>query len=271
MRYLDVEDLSNTLRKRIALLRKGDSPASLDLGDDVAAQFAEQLLTMLHRHWCEDTQARALARRSVSAKAEVATGMGALHYYISGLPFRQPENAKELTKTQREEIATFGRVATRDDDEYSRLQGFALESWHIVDESLADLRLERLSGPGRFVHAQLMAVRPADAKTYMLGAVRWLGVDANYVAKIGVRLIPGIPHGIAIRPTGLNAMNDKYIPALLLSAVPALKSPETLVLPVGWFKPQRVIDVFSEQSRQLRLIAVLDRGTDFERVSFDPT
>ena len=48
---------------------------------------------------------------------------------------------------------------------------------------------------------------------------------------------------------------------------------ETLVLPVGWFKPQRVIDVFSEKSRQLRLIAVLDRGTDFERVEFraDPT
>ena len=69
MRYLDVDDLSNTLRKRIALLRKGDSPASLDLGEDVAAQFAEQLLSMLHRHWCEDTQARAQAKRSISGNA----------------------------------------------------------------------------------------------------------------------------------------------------------------------------------------------------------
>ena len=270
LRYLDVEDLSNALRKRIALLRKGDSPASLDLGDDVAVQFAEQLLLLLHRQWCEGAQPRTQARKSLSGNAEVATGMGALRYYITGLPFRQPGIAKELSKTQREEIATFGRVATRDDDEYSRRQGFALESWRIVDESLSGLRLERLSGPGRFVHAQMIAARPAAARTYMLGTIRWLAVDANYVAKIGVRLIPGIPQGIAIRATGLNAMNDKYIPALSLSAVPALKSPETLVLPVGWFKPQRVIDVFSDQSRPLRLTAVLARGTDFERVSFDP-
>jgi hypothetical protein len=270
MRFLDTEDLSNTLRKRVVLLRKGDTPASLDLGDDVAAQLAESLLLLLHRQWCEDVQPRAVARKNSTVNAEVATGMGALHYYITGLPFHQPSNTQVLTQTQREEIATFGRVATRDDDEYSKMHSLVLESWRIVDESLAGLKLERLTGPGRFVHGQLLAARPANARNYMLASVRWLAVDANYVVKIGVRIHPGVPRGVAIRATGLNAMKDKYIPALLLSAVPALKAPESLVLPVGWFKPQRVIDVFSDQSRQLRLLAVLDRGTDFERVSFEP-
>ncbi len=270
LRFLEVDDLSNSMRKRVALLRKGDSPASLGLGEDLSPQFAEQLLLQLHRLWCEDKQARAVQRKSASGKADLALGMSSLHFHVTGRPFRQPSSNAELSKTQREEIATFGRIATRDEDEFAKTQLAAIENWQIVDESIAGLRLERISGQNRYVHAQLVAARPADSRVFMLGTIRWLAVDANYVAKLGVRLIPGIPRGIAIRATGINAMNDKYLPALALSAVPALKSPESLVLPVGWFKSQRVIDVFDEQSRPLRMTGVLDRGTDFERVSFEP-
>ncbi len=269
-RYLDVSELSNSIRKRIVLLRKGDRPSFLGLGDDVAPQFAEQLLIFLHRQWCEDRQPRIQTRKSATAKAALATGMASLHYHVTGQPFRQPSSSGELSKSQREEIATFGRIATRDEDDFGRVQILALESWQIADESLSGLRLVRISGEGRFVHTQLVAVRPADSKSYLLCTMRWLAVDADYAAKIGVRLIPGIPHGISIRATGLNAASDKYVPALSLSAVPALKSPESLILPVGWYKPQRVIEAFSDQSRLFRLTGVLDRGTDFERVSFDP-
>ena len=270
LRFLEVNDLSNSIRKRVALLRKGDNPASLGLGEDLASQFAEQLLLQLHRLWCEDKQSRAVPRKSASGKSDLILGMSSLHFHVTGRPFRQPSSNAELSKTQHEEIATFGRIATRDEDDFSKNQLAAIESWQIIDESIAGLRLERVSGQNRYVHAQLVAARPADSKVYMLGTIRWLAVDANYVAKLGVRLIPGIPRGIAIRATGINAMNDRYLPAMALSAVPALKSPESLVLPVGWFKPQRVIDVFDEQSRLFRMTGVLDRGTDFERVSFEP-
>ena len=60
-------------------------------------------------------------------KAQLCAGIPAMHYYISGKIFRQPGEAKELTKAQREEIATFGRIATRQDDEYSMTHGYALE------------------------------------------------------------------------------------------------------------------------------------------------
>ena len=197
------------------------------------------------------------------------TGMGAMHFYISGLPFRQPGEAKELSKAQREEIATFGRASTRADEEYEKQHGFTLEKWQIRDESLAGLRLERITGPGRFVHTQLVAVRPADARTFILGTMRWLLVDQKYVITVGMRSLPGVPQGVAIRATGLNAMADKFVPALMLSAVPVLRSPESLVLPMGWFRPKRVIEVYSDQSRQLQLNAVVERGTDFERIAFE--
>lgn len=267
-RYLDVTALAKNVRERAASLKKGLAPTLLNLGDDVPAPLAEYLLNQMHYQWCEVKPQRTPARKSAPGEADLATGMGAMHYYITARPFRQPGDNRELSKAQREEIATFGRVSTHTEDNHASQHGFALERWLIQEESLAGMRLQRKEGPARFIHAQLIAARPSDARTFMLGTVRWLRVDGNYAPTLSVRAMPGVPQGIAIRATGLNAMTDKYIPALLLSAVPALRSPETLVLPVGWFRPKRVIEVFSDQTRQLALDAVIDRGSDFERVTF---
>jgi hypothetical protein len=40
-------------------------------------------------------------------------------------------------------------------------------------------------------------------------------------------------------------------------------------LPAGWFKPRRVIDVFVDSALRVRLLEVLERGTDFERVAYE--
>ena len=56
------------------------------------------------------------------------------------------------------------------------MHGFLVENWQIEDESAQGLRIVRKADtPGkRYAHGQLVAVRPADAKTFMLGQVRWL-------------------------------------------------------------------------------------------------
>ena len=270
LRVIDVTELGRSLRKRMSALKEGEQPAALGLGDDVPVQFAENFLTLLHRLWCEERQPRSPARKSASATAWLVSGMGAIHFFLSGLPFKQPGEAKELTKAQREEIATFGRIATRQDDEYAKLQGFALESWRIIDESIAGLRLKRDEGAGRYMHGQLVAVRPTDSKHFMLSTVRWLAIDAAFNPEMGVRAIPGIPQWIAVRSTGLNVSAEKYIPALLLPEVAALRSPASLVLPVGWFKPKRAIDVYLDRAQTMLLTGVIERGSDYERVSFTP-
>ena len=72
-----------------------------------------------------------------------------------------------------------------------------------------------------------------------------------------------------MRATGLNVQLEKYVPALSLTAVPALESPPALVVPVGWFKPGRVVEVFVDAPVRVRLTSVIDRGTDFERVAYE--
>lgn len=268
-RYFELDELSKGIRSRIALLRKGDTPENLGLGDDISAAGAEQLLLVVHGHWCEEPKPRASVRRAVTNGAQVCARIPAMHYYIGGKIFRQPGEAKELSKAQREEIATFGRIATRQDDDYSMTHGYALESWTIREESLGGLRIERTEdgGKGRFVQRQLIAVRPADAKAFILGIVRWLSVSDDFVLHSGVRMLPGVPQCVAVRSTGLNAMTEKYIPALLLPAVPALKSPTTLILPGGWFRPKRLVEVYSDKTEEVLLTGIVDRGADFERIS----
>jgi len=96
--------------------------------------------------------------------------------------------------------------------------------------------------------------------------VRWLSVSAEFDLRIGVQILPGVPVGVAVRPIGGPAEPTQ---ALLLPALAALKAPETLVLPAGWFKPQRTVEILSDATLQLQLASVVERGADFERVTFE--
>ena len=61
----------------------------------------------------------------------------------------------------------------------------------------------------------------------------------------------------------------EYVQALSLTAVPALNSPPTLVLPTAWYKPNRVIEVYVAAPVRVRLTALVERGSDFERVAYE--
>ena len=272
LQTLDARKLAKSLRNRVALLRKGESPAKLALGEDCVQPSCEQLLVYLYRQWCQAKPARAGERRAGALDAQACNDIEAIWHYISGKPFRQPgASATELTKKQRDEIATFGRVSTRDEEDYSDAHGFLLEQWSINDETAQGLRMLRPAGaPGkRYSHGQLVGVKPADAKHFFLGQVRWLMSAKNGDLHAGVKLLPGMPNPVSVRGTGLNATTDQWAPALALGAVQALNAPPALVIPSGWFKPKRVIEIFTEGTARVRLLEVMERGTDFERVTYE--
>jgi cyclic-di-GMP-binding protein len=270
-RYLDVKRLAKSLRNRIGLLRKGESPAKLALGEDCVQPSCEQLLVFLYRQWCQVKQPRGAERKRVSDVVQTSQDMAAIHYYVSGRVFRQPGEAKQLTAAQKDQIIAFGRVSTRDEDDYSVVHGFVLEQWQLKDESTQGLKMVRLAAnPGkRFSHGQLVGVKPADAKNFMLGQVRWLVQNDAGDLLAGIRLLPGLPAATAVRPTGLNVVGAKYVQAISLTAVAALNSPPSLVVPSGWFKPKRVVEVYVEGHVRVRLTEMLDRGSDYERCAYE--
>jgi hypothetical protein len=112
-------------------------------------------------------------------------------------------------------------------------------------------------------------VRLADAKSFQLGQLRWLLATDSGDLVCGVRLLPGLPLAAAVRGTGVNATDEKYVQAIALAAVPALKAPPTLVLAPGWFRPKRVVEAAIQKPMRVRLLEVIERGTDFERVAYE--
>jgi hypothetical protein len=269
-RYLDARKLAKSLRNRVGLLRKGESPAKLALGEDCVQPSCEQMLVHLYRQWCQAKPART-ERRTAGATAEACNDMAAIHYYISGRVFKQPGQATELTQKQRDEIATFGRVSTREEDEYSGAHGFVVEQWHIEDESAQGIRIVRKAADAgkRYAHGQLVGVRPASGTKFMLAQVRWLMGAESGDLHAGLRLLPGLPSPVAVRSTGLNVQNEQYLPAIALSGVQALNAPASLVLPPGWYKPKRIIELYAATPTKVRLLEVADRGADFERVAYE--
>ncbi len=271
LRYLDERRLAKSLRNRVGLLRKGESPAKLALGEDCVQPSCEQLLVFLYRQWCQARPPRNAERVRVMDVAQACTDMAAIHYYISGRVFRGASEFKELSARQRDEIATFGRVSTRDEEDFSVAQGFLLEHWQLEDESAQGLKMVRRAGnPGkRMAHGQLVGVRPADGKNFQIGQVRWLMSTNGGDLYCGVKLLPGVPIAAAVRATGVNVAEERYVQAFALPAVPALNAPPTLVTAVGWFKPKRVIEAAIHRPLRVRLLEVVERGTDFERLSYE--
>ena len=270
VRYIDIGDMSLSIKNRVILLRKGETPVNLGLGEDCVMPHCEQQLITLYQHWCDGRVDRNAARRPSTADALVAVGLEVMHYYLSGKPFKQPGVPIELTSKQRAEIATFGRIATRDDDDFSQIHGYAMEQWQLRDESLAGMRMVRAQAVrgNRIAAGTLLAARPTGAKVFMLGTVRWVQWLTDDQIMAGVRAIPGTPMPVGLRPTGINAAKEKFHQGFLVPAVEMLKTPDSVLMPAGWFKAGKVIEVHSDKPWRITLVDLIERGPDFERCTY---
>ena len=271
-RYLDTDRLASTFVKRIKQLRKNEDPAALGLGEGCAQPDCEALLTVLYKHWCESApKRRNFSRRPGADKAQVALGMAAIHFFLEGeKPFKQPGEKEKLSKREIEDLQFFGRISDQTEKLHISQLGFGLEPWQIQDESALGFCLARPDEGGmRISLKQLIAIRPADSNTYALGVVKWLIFPSNDGLNIGVRVLPGAPLAIAVRPVSPMTDASKYVEAFLLPDMPVLKETISLVLPPGWFAPGRLVEIHSgEKPITVGLHNLIEKGSDYERVGF---
>lgn len=274
-RYIDIDPVGKRIKKRIKYLRAGESPAQLGLGEEYAASTAEGFLVGLFQEWCDTPQERGMPRRQArgdAAPAMVALGLNAAHMAISGSHFTQPEEKHEIRGRAIADFQLFGGQAQHlsNTGVFKELEPVPeLEQWAMENESAMGFRLQRSVPGGRLAHGQLVAVRPRPEQPIVTGSVRWLEEGANGEIIIGVRLLTGMPRAVAVRTTGVNSFSSRFSQALLLPAMPALNTTASLLLPTGWFKAGKIIEVHIEgQIKKARLEQLVDRGQDFERVSF---
>ena len=261
LRYLDLEQLSKTLRQTINLLKQGQTPGQLGLGEDARQPGCENLLMLLYVQWCRAGTARAEERSESEEPAQVCFGLAATHQHVGGgRGFRQPG---ELTSREKQDLETYGYITRTD-----QAKDESLELWQIVNHSASGFMCMQRepNGPGRVSHNQLLAVRRPTGRNFHLGMVQWLRMEDSGELYCGVRLFPGTPHAISVRPSNfMPASAGKYERALLLPEVPAPATPATLILPAGWFQSGRFVELFSDRKQVAKLLNLLEKGGDFDR------
>lgn len=88
---------------------------------------------------------------------------------------------------------------------------------------------------------------------------------------VGVATLPGMPTGIGVRIASSKIGNqERYVRAFLLPPVQTIKEEGSIVLPPGMYQAGRVVEVFTgdETVGQLRLNHILQRGADYDRISY---
>lgn len=271
VRQLATPRLSAELHQVLAQLKNKRSPAQLGFGDDCFEPACSRLLVSLYRPWCLAARPRRFQRRKASGNAQLCYGFEAIHFYVSGEEFAQPEHMRVYSREKFETATTFRYQL--DPSEHLRARadqaGYTLENWAVSDQSASGFRLLRFGAGVRIEHGQLLGLRPADGGCVLLCQVRWLMYLSSGALMIGVFVLPGAPRAAAARQRGIRSPAERYSRVFLLPPMPALKQVATMVLPKGWFQPGRITEIYTNHCVEVRLLEAVTQGSDFDRVSFE--
>jgi hypothetical protein len=261
--------LSKNIRKRIQQLDEGVATGDAEI-DDMPKTAAQEILSLLHRHWCESGNERGYQRRPSEDAIDVCSGFEAMHYFISGNVFVQPEPVRTYTTKEHDQIHTFRDMVVPSQQAHGASNiGLYTERWNALDQAPTGFRLERRGHGARFSQHQLIAVRPSGAQNYLLCEVCWLMETDDGALQMGLQAMPGVPHALAIRMGGQRtAGSEAYTRAFIMPSNPTIDAVATLVLPSGWYQADRVVEIYSEGHATVRMLELLERGVDYDRVTF---
>jgi len=261
VRHLNLEGLSKTLRQTTAAIKQ-QTPGQLGLGH-LARDACERLLLLLHIQWCAAGTGRGDERSPVSIKVIISPNLASAHFHLTGKTFRQPDG--DLTAAERQKMAMLGQVSEHTEQALASQRSAALETWVIVNQSVSGFlgTAREKEVVNRISHHQLVGLQAPARKTMHIGIVQRLIVDEGGTIWIGLRIILGTPQAVAVRDGA-----GKYERALLMPEDAARKIPASIMLLPGWYQSNRVLHLRGEKEAKIKLHALLDSGSNFERATF---
>jgi hypothetical protein len=119
---------------------------------------------------------------------------------------------------------------------------------------------------------QIVCVHNPETKAYKVGMISLISVARSGQLYIGLRYLPGSPQAMIVRGNSWGNLVSGAAAALMLPEMPKLRIPASIVLPRDWFQAGRRIDLSLKDNQKLSVILgfSVDKGNDFERVSFTP-
>lgn len=273
MRFLAMVPLSKLIRIKTILLLQGQTPQQNELGDELSSHDCIELLNRLHACWCEQRAESLVDEPRDAPVAELCFGLENIYAHISRKPFKAPSIAGIADKEVQRQIETFGRVLDQTDRHNLLEVGFLSETWLVEDDGLLQGRLLRKLNTGEKLGLnQIVCVHNPETKTYKVGVISLVSVARSGQLYIGVRYLPGSPQTMIVRGSSCGNLLTSAAAALMLPEILRLRIPASIVLPRDWFQAGRRIDLALKENPNLSVILgfSLDKGGDYERVSFTP-
>ncbi len=262
LRYGSPDKLSVSLLQRQKRLRNGATPAELGLGEEVTAPIAEKLLNHLYERWCT----LSVAQGSPATEQQIgvcAGGLFAAYFRLAGRTFVGDSTRDRLSYRSIEDVATFDSIPEHDPGRDQAEKDWPWDPW-LGDVLGFGGSLERATAGVRLQLNQLLVVRESTGRT-SCGIVSWLG-DVGDKLRIGVRLWPGEPGAMILRAASSVMRDEPAVPAIALPGVG--REPSSLLLPARYFQAGRRVETSGPGKRSFRMVKVLERGADFDRVAY---
>lgn len=271
LRCLDTARLGVRIGQLLTLLHQRVPPAQLGLGEETAGKVIE-LLEQLRHCWGQEILPRRFRRFPALGSAKVVGGFAGMYQNIAGVDFEQPDSASVYSRGEFDQLFTF-----REQSEpgahlaFKPKTDFPPDDWTVINHSASGFRLLRNAAGEAIRHGQLLAVKPHDGEHYILALVTWLRQDQSGELEAGLAALPGVPEGVGVRILIPGTPSDeRFVRAFVLPALPAIREEASLVLPAGIYQASRILEVVHANGRlgQVRMNHILQRGSDFDRVSY---
>ncbi|MGZ5046059.1 MAG: hypothetical protein ACXWF0_02245 [Usitatibacter sp.] len=269
-RALDIHALSISMRKRIHGLENGEDVATLGLPAQAASLDSLGELHRLHKLWCEGAPPRPAAKAPSQPTAGLVFGLAEVHFFVSGgRPFEQPDRKRELTSQEKQDIEVFGRVREQTQSKMMGEINYTVETWTLVDEMLGAVRAQRPATASKGVAiGRIVAIRMGDTGAFYAGMLSELTTDPEGRVVATFTIFPGKPEPLAVRAgDARNRANAQWTQGIRLPPIEKLAIPASLLVPSGMGTRGRGVESWQDGVREFTVEEVLQRGTDFDRVS----
>jgi len=253
IRFLDLDQISRSMRRALALLQLGREPAELGLGHDCRQPGTEALIALLHGAWFDLPQPTSRIRAAKVREIEACVGFHAAH--------RQLETGE-------------GRSPERDDDAFAiRTAPWSptIETWQLR-ETGPGFMLDLVRGPEcemRVQHHQLVGLRRSQGAPLQIGVLQRLELADNGELAMMVRLLPSAARAVAVRIAGERAAGNAIHRGVLLAGSEVPAAAPTLLLEPGHFRAGSKVEIATPEPRTLVLTQLIERGVDFDRAGFE--
>ena len=265
LRWLSLEKLARSVKRRVRMLEQGESPDALRLGREFPREATIGLLMHIYRHCCRGGFARTFPRRDGHQVVQLIAGADCVIHALAGQHFvhTQP-NIDSLAAS-----AGFDRHSLPPPG-LTLEASYQIERWEVIDESPGGMRLVRLlDQPGvRLGPSQLLALSSDGGDQFQLGSSRWALNMPSGELHSGVQVFAGRPQVVGIRRISAT-VKDPLRSGFVLPEVTKIGQPACIITPVAWYRKDRELEVIDGPAKRIRLTGLVERGTDFERATFE--